>query len=674
MHDYPRRQDERPISQQWNGYSPSDSHHVANGFQPRPYRHRDERPQGQGDRKGRRPQNRYDQRLKNERSHRNHDRYRDYHGPAKLDSSRHEESRSVTGSPHPHITGRTDKTGQSLTRDLHIENEGYDSITEIGSTADDLAWEEETIFKEPTPRMDSKIPIAIATPLPTDWMDEINYPTLVAAVTVESRYVTASNVDDFAQSIRDTKEWSFMQYHPALLEVGDAHRHMLNRYQSALKSWNSQHQNNSKKAHTSKRYKGRNDPNKYHGKPYDVNGYHNKPRGNARYHKQPPYEQTHVNWDEAPQRNGVLPEITGNYGGPDIRGLHNTQYASERFSTERVNSDDRQFEHEYYDSEREYRHKPDTPRKRRWADLQDARNTFQTQNTDPQIRHDDNQRTSKRSKYISPEPGEISEDPEHVYDRPSDAFTPSRYESFPEHYQYPHKSSRDNHAKRTSTKLQEVIENSKEKYTIGRITTPAISVDTSSAAESGEVVETDIQSPQANGSHKTLNTDDNAPWYVDTHKSLQLDEPDRRHPKEPTYRDMDGLSNRQYKGESRDSNHVPPTPPGQPLPHSRPSSRRSFKSQWGGSRRNSGQNSRRSSFDDAHVDSPLTPTELALLGLDRPSTSGTDSERESPKRQLNDVTPKLKSRRAKVHEAYRYALFTMSLIQLLHTNKSSRRW
>ncbi len=69
-------------------------------------------------------------------------------------------------------------------------------------------------------------------------------------------------------------------------------------------------------------------------------------------------------------------------------------------------------------------------------------------------------------------------------------------------------------------------------------------------------------------------------------------------------------------------------------------------------------NSRRSSLGGG--DSPLTPTELALLGLDRPSTSGSDTavggggeEEESPKRQFEDVTPKFKSRRPRVHEAYR---------------------
>lgn len=549
------------------------------------------------------------------------------------------------------MTGRTDKVGQGRSRDRHHENDIYESVTESDHITDDPAWNERTIFWEPPSLAKREIPIAV--PLPTDWVNELNYPKPVTAVPVESRYVTVSNVDDFAQSIRDTKEWSFMQYHPALLEVGDAHPQMLKRYQSALNSWNSQHQVHNKKAPNSKRYKGKNDSNRLHSKPYEGNGYQNKPRGNARHHDQPFYEKPHADWDEPPQRIGFLPDVSGHYGGAESLGLHGTQYAAERLAIERTRNDDREFGYEYHGSERGYRYKPDLHGKRRWAEMQGEPNQFQTQNPGTQSRYEDHERSSKRSKYASPEPGEIAEDSDGVYDPPIGSLVPSQRESFSDTHQYLN-TSRDNYAQRASTKLHEVVENNEDNYSTGRVATPSISADDASAPETGELVENDMQSPQRNESHTTRNINDHARWYADTRKSPRPDKKsERQNSEEPIFQNADGLSARKRKVADWDDDDEPPTPPRQPSPHSRPSSRRSSKSRWGGSRRRSGHNSRRSSFGDAHVDSPLTPTELALLGLDRHSSSGSDSGRESPKRQLDDVTPKLKSRRAKVHEVYR---------------------
>ncbi|KAI0482489.1 hypothetical protein GGR56DRAFT_189693 [Xylariaceae sp. FL0804] len=107
-----------------------------------------------------------------------------------------------------------------------------------------------------------------------------------------------------------------------------------------------------------------------------------------------------------------------------------------------------------------------------------------------------------------------------------------------------------------------------------------------------------------------------------------------------------------------------PPPPGLPSVTSRPgsrrssqsyhSSRRSSKSQPSG-HRNSQPNSRRSSLvvPGADVlDSPLTPTERELLGLISGSTSGSDAGRDSPVRQLDDVTPKFRRRQPKVDAVY----------------------
>lgn len=557
------------------------------------------------------------------------------------------------------MTSTRDRTGQSLPRDHRSDNTGSGSAADSDTGIDDFAWDEKTIFTEPT-RVSSPIPLA------------------ARALSAEC------NVDDFAQSIRDTKEWSFMQYHPAMLEPGNSHLNMLDKYKSALESWkHSQYQYN-KKGHNSKRYKGRNDAGRYHNKSYDPNGYSNKPRGNGRFHnKLPDYEQVSGPWGEAPQHISGLPEPSRHNASSENFGPRYTQYAAGRFVAGQANGDDRWLGHKRPEFEREFRHSPDAHRKRGWTELQNDAGGFRTKTHHSEAYYEYQERSSKRSKYLSPEPGEIAEDSDHPYDGRSDSFTPSRQEPFEEEHRGIVDRGRHDYAKHNSEKSRDAFGGNRDKNDSERDTTPPVPVnDLASASEPGEVVEIDLPSHQRHGLHKIWDrADTTIRPYHSSGKPPQVDETSDRHPKKPLYhydhQHIDGSPDdrvvKNWDGNNNNSNNnisePPPLPDRAPPPlHSRPSSRRSSRGHWGGSQRDrdrdrdmdkeSEPNSRRSSLGGG--DSPLTPTELALLGLDRPSTSGSDTaeggggeEEESPKRQFEDVTPKFKSRRPRVHEAYR---------------------
>ncbi|KAI0017613.1 hypothetical protein F4780DRAFT_578636 [Xylariomycetidae sp. FL0641] len=119
------------------------------------------------------------------------------------------------------------------------------------------------------------------------------------------------------------------------------------------------------------------------------------------------------------------------------------------------------------------------------------------------------------------------------------------------------------------------------------------------------------------------------------------------HPPDSKVRDWEMIKgNLRIDTQAHERPPTPPPPPaGPPPPYSRPSSRRSSRSHRG---------SRRSSFAarESDAESPLTPTELALLGWGGASASGSDTGRESPKRQVDDVTPKFRRRQPTVNPAY----------------------
>ncbi|KAI0890266.1 uncharacterized protein GGS22DRAFT_11228 [Annulohypoxylon maeteangense] len=80
---------------------------------------------------------------------------------------------------------------------------------------EDLSWDERTIFQEPlsTIKVDP-----IAVPLPTEYSEDVMIPPAFDAKALKSRFITPRNVDDFAQSVRETRDWQVMQHHPAFLD------------------------------------------------------------------------------------------------------------------------------------------------------------------------------------------------------------------------------------------------------------------------------------------------------------------------------------------------------------------------------------------------------------------------------------------------------------------------
>ncbi|KAI2618744.1 hypothetical protein GGR54DRAFT_141655 [Hypoxylon sp. NC1633] len=96
---------------------------------------------------------------------------------------------------------------------------------------DDCSWDEHTIFLEST--VSSKVD-PIAAPLPTEYSNDVMMPPAFDAKALKSRYITPRNVDDFAQSIRETRDWQVMQHHPAFLDPMDIRLEKLDDYERAI--------------------------------------------------------------------------------------------------------------------------------------------------------------------------------------------------------------------------------------------------------------------------------------------------------------------------------------------------------------------------------------------------------------------------------------------------------
>ncbi|KAJ8125471.1 hypothetical protein O1611_g8168 [Lasiodiplodia mahajangana] len=98
-------------------------------------------------------------------------------------------------------------------------------------TAEDFSWDEEMIFKELPFKITRDL---IREPLPAEWTDDPIMPPKYDKETITSRYINATNVDDFALSVRETKAWQIMQYHPTFLSPTDVRIERLQDYESAL--------------------------------------------------------------------------------------------------------------------------------------------------------------------------------------------------------------------------------------------------------------------------------------------------------------------------------------------------------------------------------------------------------------------------------------------------------
>ncbi|KAI1095041.1 hypothetical protein F5B19DRAFT_489934 [Rostrohypoxylon terebratum] len=97
---------------------------------------------------------------------------------------------------------------------------------------EDLSWDERTIFQEPlsTIKVDP-----IAAPLPSEYSEDVMIPPAFDAKALKSQFITPHNVDDFSQSIRETRDWQVMQYHPVFLNPEEICVEKLREYFKAAK-------------------------------------------------------------------------------------------------------------------------------------------------------------------------------------------------------------------------------------------------------------------------------------------------------------------------------------------------------------------------------------------------------------------------------------------------------
>ncbi|KAI0155034.1 hypothetical protein GGR57DRAFT_103915 [Xylariaceae sp. FL1272] len=95
----------------------------------------------------------------------------------------------------------------------------------------DFEWNMKTIFKESEVKITKDL---IREPLPLEWTEDPMMPPKYGAETVTSKFVTAVNVDEFALSVRETKAWKIVQYHPAFLPPEKLRLEALFEYESAI--------------------------------------------------------------------------------------------------------------------------------------------------------------------------------------------------------------------------------------------------------------------------------------------------------------------------------------------------------------------------------------------------------------------------------------------------------
>lgn len=135
------------------------------------------------------------------------------------------------------ITAKTDQErepGEIVSEPASASDHG-DPETTVDTTKDesneDFSWDERTIFLELP--LSSKVD-PIAAPLPTQYFEDIMIPPAFDAKSLKSRYITPRNVDDFAQSIRETRDWQVMQHHPIFLDPTEIRLEKLDDYNRAI--------------------------------------------------------------------------------------------------------------------------------------------------------------------------------------------------------------------------------------------------------------------------------------------------------------------------------------------------------------------------------------------------------------------------------------------------------
>lgn len=146
---------------------------------------------------------------------------------------------------------------------------------------------------------------AIAEPLPTEYSDQIMLPPAFDAKGVKSKFITPSNLDDFALNIRDTNRWHKYRNHPTFLPPEQVNLANLDLFNAELhKGQNNRHE---------KRGRGQ------HVQHNREQGRHQKPHNSDRVGKHKRYMETSERkrkWDDRmhdPMESEYVPSPNSNY-------------------------------------------------------------------------------------------------------------------------------------------------------------------------------------------------------------------------------------------------------------------------------------------------------------------------------------------------------------------------
>ncbi|KAI1656762.1 hypothetical protein F4813DRAFT_363252 [Daldinia decipiens] len=249
--DHQRRYEDRRPNEAWH---PQDAWHGSPPSNGQPYRdeyrddwhskpsYRDDRPsrrRGHGksqDERRRERQDRQDRFQPYKNSDKWDKHHRRKHQPATTPSEPVRRDRSSLDRETP-ITAKTDQEpepGEIVSEPASASDHG-DPETTVDTTKDesneDFTWDERTIFLELP--LSSKVD-PIAAPLPAQYFEDIMIPPAFDAKALKSRYITPRNVDDFAQSIRETRDWQVMQHHPMFLDPTEIRLEKLDDYNKAI--------------------------------------------------------------------------------------------------------------------------------------------------------------------------------------------------------------------------------------------------------------------------------------------------------------------------------------------------------------------------------------------------------------------------------------------------------
>ncbi|KAI8632458.1 hypothetical protein F5Y19DRAFT_472490 [Xylariaceae sp. FL1651] len=185
---------------------------------------------------------------------------------------------------------------------------------------EEFSWEEEMIFMELPAKITKDL---IREPLPAEWTDDPIMPPKYDKETITSKYISSSNVDDFALSVRETKAWQVIQHHPAFLPPTGVRVEKLWDYERALNPGTIPSKQN---RHISNKQRGKNWGPKTRGSRQNrypqYHGHHQSPAiGQSSYTqlgiRKRSWDQTNYRDAERPQEEGEIYEKKPKVSSPE---------------------------------------------------------------------------------------------------------------------------------------------------------------------------------------------------------------------------------------------------------------------------------------------------------------------------------------------------------------------